>query len=62
MVGVPLTQRVLWGTVAGLGPDVPDDIEIGHHVIFRRPEGELPELAFMDYDLILGRLEYPDYG
>lgn len=62
MAGVPVTSRVLQGTVAAIGPDVGPDISIGMHVVFRRPEGELPELAFMEEELILAKIERPTYG
>ncbi len=61
MAGVPIAAKVLQGTVVAMGPEVVD-LALNDEVLFRRPEGELPELAFMDADVILGRLEIPDYG
>lgn len=61
MAGVPLTAKALQGHVGGIGPDV-RDVEVGDEVVFRRPGGDLPEIAIMDEDLILGRLEFPTYG
>ena len=65
MAGVPIAAKVLQGTLVAMGPEVVKEfpnLELNDEVLFRRPEGELPELAFMDADLIIGRLEIPDYG
>lgn len=62
LAGVGIKDRVLQGTVVAIGPQVTEDIRLNDEVIFRRPEGDLPELAFMDADLILATLEIPTYG
>lgn len=61
MAGVPIEAKALQGQVGGVGPDV-CDVRVGDEVIFRRPGGELPEIAILDEELILGRLEFPTYG
>jgi co-chaperonin GroES (HSP10) len=62
LAGVGIKDRVLQGTVVAIGPKVTEDIQVNDEVIFRRPEGDPPELAFMDADLILATLEIPTYG
>lgn len=62
LAGVGIMDRVLQGTVVAIGPKVLEDIKLNDEVLFRRPEGELPELAFMDADLILLVVEVPTYG
>ena len=62
--GIDITEKVLQGTVAAIAPGVKDkspELLVGDEVLFRRPEGPLPELAFMSVSLILARLEVPKY-
>ncbi|MCP4896868.1 MAG: hypothetical protein GY906_07820 [bacterium] len=60
---VPMSEKCLQGTVVAKAPDVTEEIQLNDEVLFVRPtEGELPELAFMSADLIIARLEYPEYG
>lgn len=61
LAGVGIRDRVLQGTIVAIGPKVEEDIKLNDEVLFRRPEGELPELAFMDADLILLVVEVPTY-
>jgi NADPH:quinone reductase-like Zn-dependent oxidoreductase len=56
LAGGPIAHKVLQGVVVALGPDV-CDLALGDEVLFRRPEGGFSELAFMDQDLILARLQ-----
>ena len=62
LAGVGIKDRVLQGTVVAIGSKVTEDLKLNDEVFFRRPEGALPELAFMDADLILATLEIPTYG
>lgn len=59
LAGVDILDRVLQGVVVAVGTKVEKcgEIAVGDEVIFRRPEGELPELAFMDADIILAKWE-----
>ncbi|KKM86176.1 hypothetical protein LCGC14_1281590 [marine sediment metagenome] len=62
LAGVGIKDRVLQGTVVAIGPKVTEEIQLNDEVLFRRPEGELPELAFLDAGLILLIVEVPTYG
>jgi len=62
LAGVGIKDRVLQGTVVAIGPKVTEDINVNDEVLFRRPEGDPPELAFMDAGLILLVVEVPTYG
>ncbi len=61
MAGVPINAKALQGQVGGIGPDV-REVEVGDEVLFRKPGGDVPDIAIMDEDFILGRLEFPTYG
>jgi len=60
--GIDVRERVLRGVVSRIAPAVTIDVQVGDEVLFRRPEGELPEVALMDQELVLAVLSYPKYG
>lgn len=60
--GTDINERVLQGVVRRIAPGVTVDVEIGDEVFFRRPEGQVPETAIMDQDLLLAVVSYPQYG
>ena len=62
--GISVRDSMLRGKVVLVAPDVLEEGELhaGDEVMFRRPEGPVPDLAFLDADLILATIEVPTYG
>ena len=60
--GTDINERVLQGVVRRIAPGVTVDVKIGDEVFFHRPEGQVPETAIMDQDLLLAVVSYPQYG
>ena len=54
--GHHLGTEALRGRVIAVGPDV-NDIEIQDEVWFERPEGTVPDIAFLHAGLVLGVLQ-----
>ena len=60
--GIFPTETALRGRVLGCAPGVMLGLEPGDEVLFRRPEGPLPEVTFVSEDQVLAVLTYPTYG
>ena len=62
--GISVRDTILRGKLVLVSAAVQEEGELrpGDEVMFRRPQGPIPELAFIDADMILATVEVPAYG